>query len=264
MENSATPPPQTIRRRPQRGTFYILQVVLGVAFILATLFTAWTDPGLFPTDLRKNLTAGLAPQTTVQPIDATTPTPRSKPLIGIVAGHSGNDSGAVCQDGLTEASVNETVAAYVKQYLVENGYDVDILTEFDNRLNGYAASTLISIHADSCDYINDIATGFKVSAPLANPHPDQAARLTACLRNRYAQQTGLALHNSITNDMTSYHAFSEINENTPAAIIEVGFLNLDRALLTQKPDLLARGITDGIICFLNNENISSETATPTP
>ena len=160
--------------------------------------------------------------------------------------------------------MNEAVAAYVKQYLVDRGYDVDILNEFDDRLNGYTASTLISIHADSCDYINDLATGFKVSAPLANPHPDQAARLTACLRNRYAQKTGLALHNSITNDMTSYHAFSEINGNTPAAIIEVGFLNLDRAILTQKPDILAQGITDGIVCFLNNENISNETATPTP
>jgi N-acetylmuramoyl-L-alanine amidase len=264
MENSATPPQQAILRRPQRGTFYILQVVLGVAFILATLFTAWTDPGLFPSDLRKNLTAGLGPQVTSQPIDASTPTPRTKPLIGIVAGHSGNDSGAVCPDGQTEVSVNEAVAAYVKQYLVERGYDVDILKEFDDRLNGYMASTLISIHADSCDYINDLATGFKVSAPLANPHPDQAARLTACLRNRYAQKTGLALHNSITNDMTSYHAFSEINGNTPAAIIEVGFLNLDRAILTQKPDILAQGITDGIVCFLNNENISNETATPTP
>ena len=264
MENSATPSTQTIRKRPQRGTFYILQVVLGVAFILATLFTAWTDPGLFPTDLRKNLTVGLGPQSTSLPVDGPTPTPRSKPLIGIVAGHSGNDSGAVCQDGLTEVSVNETIAAYVKQYLVDKGYDVDILTEFDNRLNGYSASTLISIHADSCDYINDVATGFKVSAPLANPHPDQAARLTACLRNRYAQITGMTPHNSITNDMTSYHAFSEINANTPAAIIEVGFLNLDRAILTQKPDLIAQGITAGIVCFLNNENVSSETATPTP
>ena len=130
----------------------------------------------------------------------------------------------MCQDGLTEGKRERDRGGLRKAISVDSGYDVDILTEFDDRLNGYSASTLISIHADSCDYINDIATGFKVSAPLANPHPDQAARLTACLRNGYAEQTGLALHNSITNDMTSYHAFSEINENTPAAIIEVGFL----------------------------------------
>jgi len=257
MEDTAAPVQPAVSRRPQRGTLYILQVVIGAAFILATLFTLWTDPGLFPSNLRKNLILGIAPATTAEVLDAATPTPRSKPLIGIVAGHSGNDSGATCPDGLTERSVNETVAAYLQQILVGQGYDVDILQEFDERLNGYQASALISIHADSCEYINDLATGFKVSAPLANPHPDRAARLTACLRNRYAQITGLTLHNSITNDMTSYHAFSEIDENTTAAIIEVGFLNLDRTILTQKPDLIAQGIAAGVVCFLNNEAVDS-------
>ncbi len=257
MEDSTISSQPAAPRRPERGTLYILQVVVSVAFILATLFTLWTDPGTFPSNLRKNLTIGLAPAATLQVLDAVTPTPRSKPLIGIVSGHSGSDSGAVCIDGLTERNVNETIAAYVKQYLVEQGYDVDILQEFDERLNGYQASALISIHADSCEYINDLATGYKVSAPLANPHPDRAARLTACLRSRYGQITGLTLHNSITDDMTSYHAFSEIDENTPAAIIEVGFLNLDRTILTQKPDIIAQGIVAGIVCFLNNENITS-------
>jgi N-acetylmuramoyl-L-alanine amidase len=229
--------------------------VIGVAFVLATLFTLWTDPGLLPVNLRKSLTLGAVAQQTAAVEVALTPTARTRPLIGVVAGHSGNDSGAVCADGLTERSINETVAAYVQQILVEKGYDVDILQEFDEKLTGYRASTLISIHADSCDYINDLATGYKVSAPLSNPHPEQAARLTACLRSRYGQVTGLALHNSVTTDMTSYHAFSEINEDTPAAIIEVGFLNLDRDILTQKPELIAKGISDGILCFLNNENV---------
>jgi N-acetylmuramoyl-L-alanine amidase len=55
--------------------------------------------------------------------------------------------------------------------------------------------------------------------------------------------------------MTSYHAFDELHENTTAAIIEVGFLNLDRELLTQHPDRSAQGIVDGVMCFLNNEEI---------
>ena len=257
MENSPTPTPSAYSTRTPRSTLYIIPVVIGVAFVLATLFTLWTDPGLLPVNLRKSLTFGAAPLQTVSPDAVITPTTRTRPLIGIVAGHSGNDSGTVCSDGLTERSVNETVAAYVQQSLVEKGYDVDILQEFDDRLTGYRASTLISIHADSCDYINDLATGYKVSAPLSNPHPDQAARLTACLRNRYGQDTGLTLHNSVTTDMTSYHAFSEINADTPAAIIEVGFLNLDRALLTQQPELVAKGISDGILCFLNNENVET-------
>jgi N-acetylmuramoyl-L-alanine amidase len=117
---------------------------------------------------------------------------------------------------------------------------------------------LVSIHADSCDYINDLATGFKVAAALASPNPERATRLTACLRSRYAQATGLPLHStSVTADMTDYHAFGEISELTPAAIIETGFLNLDRQFLTQNPDIAAQGITNGILCFLNNESISN-------
>lgn len=235
-----------------------MQVVLGVAFVVATLFTAWSDPGLLPTNFRESIVFIPSTQESIQmPVLATTPTQRARPLIGIVAGHSGSDSGAVCNDGLTERTVNETVAAYVQQFLIEEGFDVDVLQEFDPILNGYQASALVSIHADSCNYINDQATGFKVSSALANPHPERAARLTGCLRNRYSKTTGLQVHNSITTDMTSYHAFDEIHESTTAVIIEVGFLNLDRQILTQQPQLIAEGIIDGLKCFINNEDMNN-------
>jgi len=45
-----------------------------------------------------------------------------------------------------------------------------------------------------------------------------------------------------------------------AAIIETGFLNLDRDFLTQQPDLAAKGISDGILCYLRNEDIPTQTA----
>jgi N-acetylmuramoyl-L-alanine amidase len=185
-------------------------------------------------------------------------------LIGIVAGHSGNDSGAVCDDGLTEAQVNMDLATRAQRFLIEQGLDVDLLQEFDSRLSNYQATALVSIHADSCDYINDQATGFKVASALANPRPERAARLTACLRSRYAQATGLTLHNSITIDMTSYHAFDEINPETTASIIEVGFLNLDRRILTEQADQVARGIADGILCYINNEDVNQATPTLPP
>jgi len=54
--------------------------------------------------------------------------------------------------------------------------------------------------------------------------------------------------------MTSYHA-------TTAAIIEVGFLNLDQDILTRKPEKLADGIVAGLRCYLNNEGVQ---ATPVP
>jgi N-acetylmuramoyl-L-alanine amidase len=58
---------------------------------------------------------------------------------------------------------------------------------------------------------------------------------------------------SVTRDMTEYHTFYEVHSDTPAAIIEVGFLFLDRDYLTHNPDQAARGIADGVLCFVNNE-----------
>lgn len=55
--------------------------------------------------------------------------------------------------------------------------------------------------------------------------------------------------------MTSYHAFEEINPYTTAGIIELGFMNLDQEILTNKPDLLAEGISKGISCYINNEEV---------
>ena len=58
--------------------------------------------------------------------------------------------------------------------------------------------------------------------------------------------------------MTQYHTFYEIDPNTPGAIIEVGFMLADRTLLTQRPDLVAQGIIDGILCFLQGEGRALE------
>lgn len=174
--------------------------------------------------------------------------------IGIVSGHRGNDSGAVCADGLTEAQVNFDHAVRVASLLRAQGYTVDILDEFDPRLRGYMADALVSIHADSCAYINDLATGFKVTRVQDSRLPEAEDRLVACLRARYQAATGLRFHaNTVTYDMTQYHAFYEIAPTTPAAIIETGFLYLDRALLTRKAERVAQGIVDGILCYLNQE-----------
>lgn len=185
--------------------------------------------------------------------------------IGIVAGHSGNDVGAVCVDGngnvtLTEADVNLKIAAMVQEQLTQKGYQVDLLREYDTRLNGYRALAIVSIHNDSCDYINNQATGFKVAAALNTNDLNRANRLTACLVNRYGSATGMSFHaGSITGDMREYHSFREIDPSTVAAIIETGFLNLDREILTKHTDSVAEGVVEGILCFANNENIE-----PTP
>jgi N-acetylmuramoyl-L-alanine amidase len=192
------------------------------------------------------------PIPTPQPIPPTPiPTPMI-PRIGIVSGHHGNDSGAVCKDGLTEAQVNYDIASRVATEMRQRGYTVDVLNEFDPRLNGYRALLLLSIHADSCDYINDEATGFKVAHVFDSKVPDQEDKLVQCIADHYAARTGMRFHkNSITPDMTAYHGFYEIAPDTPGAIIETGFLRLDRPILTQRADLVAQGIVDGLMCFLN-------------
>jgi N-acetylmuramoyl-L-alanine amidase len=234
---------------------------LGIAVLLATLFTAWTPTSLFASNLREQLQLILTPQ--AGPVAASTPQPQLR--IGIVAGHNGNDSGAVCTDSegnvdLTEAEVNLKIATLVQKQLVDQGFQVDLLNEFDTRLNGYRAVALVSIHNDSCEYINDQATGFKVASSLDTRDINRAQRLNACLVDRYERTTGLTFHaGSITPDMREYHAFSEIDPNTITAIIETGFLNLDRKILTEQTDRVAEGVVQGILCFVKNENVE-----PTP
>jgi N-acetylmuramoyl-L-alanine amidase len=239
---------------------------LGVGLLLATLFTAWTPSSLFATDFSEQLSLILTPQPGA-PNPLVTPLPQLR--IGIVAGHSGNDSGAVCRDAtgevtLTEADVNMQIASRVQKQLVDLGFQVDLLNEFDTRLNGYRAVALVSIHNDSCEYVNDLATGFKVAASMDTRDLNRATRLTACLVDRYQRATNLTFHaGSITADMREYHAFSEIDPNTITAIIETGFLNLDREILTTQTDRVADGIVQGILCFVNNENVEP-TPIPTP
>lgn len=244
---------------PGRTNFFGQVItILFIGAVVATLFTSLTPASILATGLAEAFNAGgqdvFVPEL---PNEFPTPTSRPRPVIGIVAGHWGNDPGAVCADELTEAEINLTVATIVRDQLVAEGFDVDLLKEFDVRLAGYRALALVSIHADSCDYINDQATGFKVASAIGSADQSRSDRLSACLRSRYAEQTGLTYHSSsITVDMTSYHAFDEIHHETPAVIVETGFMNLDRQILTRYPDQVARGITEGILCFIRNEDIN--------
>jgi N-acetylmuramoyl-L-alanine amidase len=241
-----------------------VQATIGIAILMATLFTALPSRGLVAGNFYDRLSVVLTPR----PGENMPVVSQPQDRIGIVAGHSGNDSGAVCVDGngqvtLTEADVNLEIAALVQQQLTQAGYQVDLLREFDSRLNGYRALAIVSIHNDSCEYINDQATGFKVAAALNTHDVNRANRLTACLVDRYGRTTGMTFHaGSITGDMREYHAFREIDPNTVAAIIETGFLNLDREMLTQHTEQVAEGVVQGILCFAKNENIEP-TAVPT-
>lgn len=261
VRTRSAPRASSLRGRPK--PLHAVEKTFLVAVLLATIFVAWTPTNFSTSSFSDRLALLLTPQpVAVNP----GPGPAQQALrIGIVSGHRGNDSGAVCTDStgkvtLTEADVNFKVASLVQKKLVDRGFQVDLLNEFDTRLNGYRAVAIVSIHNDSCQYINDEATGFKVAAALNTRDANRAGRLLACLVDRYHRDTGLRFHpGSITPDMTGYHAFSEIDPNTVAAIIETGFLDLDQEILTQHTNQVADGVVDGILCYVNNENVE-----PTP
>jgi hypothetical protein len=150
------------------------------------------------------------------------PTGELPPRVGIVAGHYGFDSGAICPDGLQEVEINFAIAQRVVTLLKGKGYRAELLGEFDEAIYEYQADAFVSLHADSCDI------------PGAS---------------------GLARHeDSITPDMRQYHAFRKIDPYTPGAIIEMGFMLDDRNILLYEQDKVARGIASGVICFLEGDS----------
>jgi N-acetylmuramoyl-L-alanine amidase len=200
-------------------------------------------------------TANPTPPTSSAPVSTSAPTatPAAGPLpIGIVAGHWGNDPGAVCDGGLREVDINLAVAQQVADTLGALGYPVDLLEEFDARLEGYQARALISIHSDACLYPE--ASGFKVARVEDSLVPAKEDQLLNCLKRHYQERSGLAFHEgSITPNMTHYHVFYAVAPETPGVIIELGFMLADRDILVNHQDWLAQGIVEGVLCFLNGE-----------
>lgn len=197
------------------------------------------------------------PLGTTEPTNATatiiaaTPTLQI-PHIGVIAGHAGSDSGALCPDGLQEVDINMDIARRVVVLADQLGWQADLLEEFDARLNGYQASALISIHVDSCGFPGK--SGFKVARAESSYQPEPEDRLVDCISEYYESRTGLEFDPyTITYDMTRYHAYYEIDPRTPAAVIEAGFMLDDRELLTERPDVVAQGIVDGLICFIEGQ-----------
>ncbi|MEM9776793.1 MAG: N-acetylmuramoyl-L-alanine amidase [Chloroflexota bacterium] len=171
--------------------------------------------------------------------------------LAIVVGHRGSDPGAVCDDGLTEVEINENVAVQALAILEEAGYSVSLLSEFDPRLQGFSKDMVVSLHSDSCTPLDPSFTGFKTTVNQSL----EAERLKTCIEENYAQMTGLPIHSAtITVDMTQYHAFNKISAESPALLLEMGFMYNDRELLTTYSDIAARGVANGILCFMNGSS----------
>ena len=268
---SSTPRSRKTAQRRQlpgvNGWQVIILVALGLvgALLLFVITGAAasrrTDRKVIIESSQADLTPDAVLAAPIAAASATPPQPTAErpagPYVGIVAGHWGNDSGAVCWDtGVTEQDTNVRIAELVVKRLRARGVWVDLLQEFDSRLNGFRGDVLVSIHADSCDPIDadPPATGFKIARSQASQNPTATDKLVECLRAEYQRATNMAFHeNSITNDMTFYHSFRELDPDTPAAIIETGFLRLDYDMIVKQPELSAEGIANGILCFLKTQ-----------
>ena len=141
---TASIPSPSSRKSGKSRPVHILENALSVAFILATLFTGFS-PKMFSVNLGSVVAGILTP---VPESSGSVPTNITPLRIGIVSGHWGNgsDSGAVCPDGTNEHDINLAIASLVQQQLEANGYNTDLLQEFDPRLDGYHAALLLSIH----------------------------------------------------------------------------------------------------------------------
>lgn len=273
-DKPAAAPPQVRRRSSARrgagalgfmgGFLRTLIIVLAAAGLTATIFTWFTPNEFINVDVRSELGAAIATSAATL-VPTVQPTPNWARRIGVVAGHRGpeNDPGAVCPDGLTEGEINFNVAQIVVGNLRALGYTVDLLDEFDTRLDGYQAAVLVSIHSNTCRDFGEVVSGYLISGPSARVTVrEEDRRLVECVSENYAVASGLGRRDGVTEDMTDYHNFREIDATTPATILELGFMLADRQVLTERQDALAQGITNGILCFLEPGPPSYFASTP--
>jgi N-acetylmuramoyl-L-alanine amidase len=184
--------------------------------------------------------------------------------VGIQAGHWRTDEAPAefprlrvsiggSSGDLKEVDVNLDIARRVADLLRQRGITVDLLPATVPQ--SYVADAFVAIHADADE--TETARGYKIAHGTYRSPYDE--RLVRSLTERYAAATGLPWDPHVTDDMTDYYAFAwfryqhALAPHTPAAIVELGYITDpdDRALLTEKQDVAAGGIVDGIVRFLD-------------
>jgi N-acetylmuramoyl-L-alanine amidase len=157
-------------------------------------------------------------------------------------------------EGITEVEINLDIAQRVGVILNSKGIAVDILPT--TIPIGYVADAFVALHADS-DGVGE-NSGFKMAhGARRGPYED---RLLNDIKNSFGAATGLdydATH--VSNNMRGYYPFSwsrfqhAVAAHTPAVILEMGYISNDddRALMLDKPDVLAAAVADGVMKFLN-------------
>ena len=190
------------------------------------------------------------------------------PRVGLQVGHDGanahpdelehlrgNTGGFAA--GLSELSVNRSVAAALKGVLEAQGVTVDLLRATPPP--AYHADLLLAVHADSV--LDPTRTGYK-SAYFDPPRSGLEPQLKRLVDAGYLQATRLSDDTPNTTDaMRRYYAFNfrsyrhSVHPATPALIVELGYLsNPSDAALLLEPEVVADALAGGVVSFLRRRN----------
>ena len=245
-------------------TIFVVCISTG---LVATVLTWFTDPQSLNPAVVKGLQLNDPMLLANVAASGGTPTPVATPnwhyRIGILSGHRGKDSGAVCEDEygypeIQEVDINFAVTQRVVAKLKADNFAVDLLDENDPRLDNYQGTALISIHANTCYDFGELVSGYIVAKAEARPDVGNDTLLRECVAINFGTLVPLERSFVLTVDMTNYHVFRTIHPLTPAVILEMGYMLADREVLENEPDLLAQAITNGIYCYLGvSGNVSN-------
>jgi hypothetical protein len=190
------------------------------------------------------------------------------PRVGVQIGHDGvaahpdelghlrGNTGGYA-DGLSEVTVNRTVAAALETVLEAEGVAVDLLRATPPA--GYHADLMLSLHADSV--LDRARRGYK-SSYFEPPRSALEPRLKGLVDRAYLSATGLPDDSlNTTGNMRRYYAFNfrryahSVHPATPALLVELGYLSSpgDAALLKQ-PERVAGALAEGVVGFLRGRN----------
>lgn len=193
---------------------------------------------------------------TPEPTQTPTPTPLPKKRVAVDAGHGGNDLGSPRQ-GLYEKDANLAIALYLKQELIDAGYDVYMIREDDSSVenldrpaNAIAAQAdvYVSIHLNSLEKDSDATRGAEVwYADKRNDGSDVLAKYVVdeLCSEIGAKNRGIKLSNNLI--VLKYNEM-------PACLVECGFISSaterEKLFNPEYQQKIAKGICNGIQQFL--------------
>lgn len=253
-------------RRPWARLLQVLAAVVALLLGACNAPAARMPPTAVPsTAALPTPTLVLSPPTVV--VSTPTPDPAAPRRVGLQVGHWRIEehpdeqaplrkfSGAYYR-GYDEWELNIVIAQQVKERLETVGVVVELIPA--TVPIGYQADAFVSIHVDGVTGAQaETRRGWKLATPFRASAASRA--LAAAISETYPRITGLPDDpHGPSYDMRAYYAFAyyrywhSIAPITPAVIVETGFMThpADRELLFNRSNLIAEGIAQGVLHYL--------------